>query len=180
MKIGIISSSNRKHSTTDQVAQWVYQHAQQRKDVNVEYHLVELHDYPLPLFGQSNSEKDSETIQKWKDSFATLDGFVFVSAEYNRSIPGFFKNALDYLMAELHDKPVGYVSFGGLGGLAAIQALRLINAEQGMASVRSMVTFSLNIDFESGVFNPQSYHVLDSDKMLDELIRWTQAFLSIR
>ncbi len=180
MKIGIVSTSTRDNSASDQIAKWIYKHAKDRNEDKVEFELIELSDYDVPLFGKVPTAQQAEAIQAWKDTFSRMDGFIFITAEYNRVIPGFFKNALDYLMTELHDKAVGYVSFGGLGGLSAIQSLRLINAEQGMASVRSMVTFSLNVDFEEGQFKPQEYHIHDTDKMIHELIRWTTALNTIR
>ncbi|NLW15636.1 MAG: NAD(P)H-dependent oxidoreductase [Erysipelothrix sp.] len=180
MKIGIISSSMRDDSGTDQIARWIENLATNRGD-GVHYELVSLDQYDLPLFGTKATEKQESDIKKWKDTIASFDGYIMITPEYNRNIPGFFKNSLDYLMAELHDKAVSYVSFGGLGGLAAIQSLRLINAEQAMASVRAMVTLSINLDFDdSKVFSPQPYQYNDAELMFTQLVRWTKAMKTIR
>lgn len=181
MKIGIVSTSMRQGSASDQIATWIHHHAKSRHDDDVIYEFIELEHYDLPLFGKQQSDKQREDIQAWKDKFEAMDGYIFITAEYNRVIPGFFKNALDYLMKELHDKAVGYVGFGGLGGLSAIQSLRLINAEQGLASVKTMVTFSINVDFnEEKSFDPKPYHIKEVDNMMNEVLSWSKGLKSIR
>ncbi len=112
---------------------------------------------------------------------ASFDGYVFITPEFNRVVPGGFKNALEYLTQEVYDKACGYVSYGGLGGLSAIQSLRLVNAEQQMASVRTMLTFSIMSDFEKdGSFTPANYHNKNAHEMLDQLIKWSKAMKTIR
>jgi NAD(P)H-dependent FMN reductase len=49
---------------------------------------------------------------------------VFVTPEYNRSIPAALKNAIDYLYAEWHNKAAGFVSYGLHGGIRAVEQLR--------------------------------------------------------
>lgn len=112
---------------------------------------------------------------------ASFDGYIFVTPEFNRLVPGAFKNALEYLTLEVQDKACGYVSYGGLGGLSAIQSLRLANAEQHLASVRTMLTFSILTDFdEAGYFTPAIYHHKNAHKMIDEVIKWSKGLASIR
>ena len=54
-------------------------------------------------------------------------------------------------------------------------------AEQQMADVGAMATFSLNTDFENfSVFKPNDYHKPTVDKMLDQLLNWTRTLKSIR
>ncbi len=180
MKIAIVSSSMRENSNVDQIAKWMLEESLKRHP-NTEFEIVTLSDYDLPLFGKASTDKQKEDIALWQSKIASFDGYIMISAEYNRAIPGFFKNALDYLMKELHDKAVGYVSFGGLGGLSAIQNLRLINAEQGLASVRGMVTFSINVDFEDQkAFKPMDYHQNDVTNMLTQLLNWSSALKAVR
>lgn len=181
MKIGIVAAYVREGSNTEQVARWTLDHAQSRNIEGVTYELVSLIDYDLPALGSTPTEAQAQAIQNWKDTMAGFDGYVFVTPEYNRATPGFFKNALDYLQPEVNNKAVGYAGFGGLSGLASISGLRVIAAEQQMADIGAMATFSLNTDFENySVFKPMDYHKPTVDKMLDQLNNWTRALNTIR
>ena len=62
-----------------------------------------------------------------------------------------------------------------------IQSLRLINAEQEMASVRTMVTLSLMADFENmSEFKPNAYHLDNAKLMVDQVLSWSKALKTIR
>lgn len=53
------------------------------------------------------------------------DGFVFVTPEYNRSIPASLKNAIDYLAAEWKEKQAAIISYGYIdGGKSAARHLQ--------------------------------------------------------
>lgn len=181
MKIGIVLGSVRDARNGKQVADWVVDYAKSRNDEGVEYELIDIKSFDLPLLGTDASAEQGADIQRFSETMAACDGYVFVTPEYNRSVPGVFKNALDYLQPELHNKAVGYVAYGGLGGLASIESLRLINAEQELASVRTMVTFSLMADFENmSVFKPNDYHVANANGMFTQLLNWSKALKTIR
>jgi NAD(P)H-dependent FMN reductase len=79
------------------------------------------------------------------DSF---DAYIFVTAEYNHGIPGALKNAIDFLFMEWNNKVAGFVSYGGVGGVRAVEQLRLVIAELKVATVRTQVQLSLYTDFE--------------------------------
>ncbi|CAM3518663.1 NADPH-dependent FMN reductase [Erysipelothrix anatis] len=181
MNIGVILGSVREGRNGQAVGKWVMDYAATRSDENVTYELVDLKDYDLPLLGTQPTEAQGQAIQNWSSKIASFDGYVIITAEYNRAVPGALKNALDYLHPEVHNKPVGYVAYGGLGGLSAIQTIRLVAAEQEMASVRTMVTFSLMADFENmSVFKPHDYHTVNAEKMFDQVLLWAKAFKTIR
>ena len=69
MKIGIISGSVREARNATQVAEWVYDFALGRNDEGVEYELVDLADYDLPLLGAAVpeviAESANEAIKAW-------------------------------------------------------------------------------------------------------------------
>ena len=50
-------------------------------------------------------------------AIASQDGFIFIVQEYNHSITGALKNALDYLREEWNNKAAGIVSYGSVGAL---------------------------------------------------------------
>lgn len=181
LKIGIIVASVRDNANGNAVGDWTLNFANNRKDEGVEYELVALKDYDLPMLTTMAYQATGEVIDAWKAKMAEFDGYIFVTPEYNRSLPGAFKNALDFLQPEVNNKPVGYVAYGGLGGLAAIGSLRVIAAEQAMADVRTAVTFSLMTDFENmSVFKPHDYHEANATGMIDQVISWSKALKTIR
>lgn len=82
--------------------------------------------------------EDPEAI-RWQRTIAEYDGFIFVVAEYNHSITGALKNALDQAFNEWFRKPFTAIGYGGVGGARAIEHLRGIGAELHMVSTRSAV-----------------------------------------
>ena len=86
--------------------------------------------------------------QDWAATIGRIDGFVFVTPEYNHSTSGVLKNAIDYLYAEWNNKAMGVVSYGAIGGTRAAEHLRLVDGEMQMADVRTNVALSLITDFK--------------------------------
>jgi chromate reductase len=89
----------------------------------------------LPLYNQDYDENPGENVKRLKTEIKSADGLLFVTAEYNRSIPGVLKNALDhasrpYGQSVWAGKPAGIlgVSVGATGTSAAQQHLRNILA----------------------------------------------------
>lgn len=176
MKIGIIIASVRKERIGDQVANWVFDQSKNREGIN--YEIVDLKDYPLPHYGT----EETSVINQWLEKIKELDGYVFVVPEYNRMIPGAFKNALDYLRnGEVKDKAVAFVGYGGYGAMASIGSLRTLTGQLEMADVGPMVNLSLRTDFEKfHIFKPQEHHVELLTNELDVLENWSKAFKTIR
>lgn len=118
----------------------------------------------------------------WAAKIASFDAFVFVTPEYNHSTSGALKNAIDFLYREWNDKVAGFVSYGGAGGVRAVEHLRLVMAELSVATVRAQVALSLMMDFENfTVFKPrvpQQERALSA--MLDQVIGWGGALKLFR
>ena len=93
-----------------------------------------------PAFGQCSNAH----TKAWSAAVASFDGFVFVTPEYNHSTSGALKNARDYLYNEWVNKAAGFVSYGSMGGVRAVEHLRGIMAELQIADVRAQVTLSLH------------------------------------
>lgn len=180
MNIGIVIGSIRNERNGEAVGNYILEQVTQISPETT-FELVDLKTYDLPFLGATPTEEQAAAIGAWSTKIASFDGYIFVTPEYNRAVPGAFKNALDFLQPELHNKAVGYVGYGGLGALSSIETLRLINAEQEMASVRTMVTFSLMTDFENmSVFKPAPYHADSIQKMLGQVLSWSKALKTIR
>jgi chromate reductase len=89
----------------------------------------------LPLYNQDDDAKQSDSVHRLKGEIAAAQGLLFVTAEYNRSIPGVLKNAIDhasrpYGQSAWAGKPAGLlgVSVGAIGTSMAQQHLRNILA----------------------------------------------------
>ncbi|MFE4415233.1 NADPH-dependent FMN reductase [Streptomyces sp. NPDC056821] len=182
-KIGIILGSTRPGRNGEAVAHWVYEQAAQRTDA--EFELVDLADFKLPLLDEvyppSMGQYDQPHTQDWAQKIASFDGFVIVTPEYNRSVPGALKNAIDFLYAEWTNKAVGFVSYGATGGTRAVEHLRLIAGELQMADVRTQVALSLFNDFENfSDFKPLDMQRATLTTTLDQVISWTNALAPLR
>ena len=137
-KIAIIISSTRDARFADKPAQWLLEKAKARPEFDVE--LLDLRDYDLPFFNEATSNlwspsQDPKAIA-WQKKVAEYDGYIFLVAEYNRSITAALKNALDQAYVEWNKKPAAYVGYGSVGGARAVEQLRLINIELQMVPVR--------------------------------------------
>ena len=103
--------------------------------------LVDLRDFDLPLFDEvaSNAWVPSADPRAlaWQKKMAEFDGYIFVVAEYNRSITGALKNALDQAYVEWARKPMGAIAYGSMGGARALEHLRTIAVELQMVPIRT-------------------------------------------
>ncbi|MDU3175993.1 MAG: NADPH-dependent FMN reductase, partial [Corynebacterium striatum] len=110
-----------------------------------------------------------EKVQAWSDAVDACDGFVFVTPEYNRSVPGPFKNAFDCLAAEWAGKPVAFVGYGPSGAVRAIEAWRPIVVNFSMPQLRNQIEFFLATDWAEGEFRPVDFKVERTTSLLAEL-----------
>ena len=140
-KIALIIGSTRPTRFADKPAQWMLKQAMARTDMDVE--LVDLRDHDLPFFDEmaSNLWMPSQNAKAvaWQKKIGEFDGYIFVVAEYNRSITGALKNALDQAYKEWNRKPMGVIGYGALGAARAVEHLRLIAVELQMVPVRNGV-----------------------------------------
>lgn len=177
LNIGIILGSTRQGRVSPQVGEWVKGIADQRENVN--YEIVDIADFELPFLGTTDGSEPG--IAAWNEKLASLDGFVFIVQEYNHSITGALKNALDFAREAWNNKGAGIVSYGSTGGARAAEHLRGICGELKIADVRTHPTFSLFTDFENGTeFKPQALHLDNVNAMLDEVEAWSGALKTLR
>ncbi|MED4454914.1 NADPH-dependent FMN reductase [Metabacillus fastidiosus] len=177
LNIGIILGSTREGRVSPQVGEWVKNIADKRGDAN--YEIVDIADYNLPFLGTTDGTEPG--IAAWNEKLAELDGFVFIVQEYNHSITGALKNALDFAREAWNNKAAGIVSYGSTGGARAAEHLRGIMGELMIADVRVHPTLSLFTDFENGtVFKPAELHLTNVNAMLDQVIAWSGALETLR
>ena len=177
LKIGIVLGSTREGRVSPQVGEWVKGIADKRGDA--EYEIIDIADFKLPLLGEAGG--DASGAAAWSGKINDCDGFVFIVQEYNHSITGALKNALDYLRDEWNNKAAGIVSYGSVGGARAAEHLRGILSELHVAHVRVHPALSLFTDFENGTdFNPKPVQADSVNQMLDQVIPWTTALKTLR
>jgi len=185
-RIGIVMATTREGRFGDKPARWIYDIASKREDL--EFEILDLRDYPLPLFDEPRSPaygaSERPEVQRWAAKIASLDGFLFVTAEYNRSVPAALKNALDYAYYEWNRKPAAILGYGPLGAARAAEHLRLIAVELQMAPTRAGIHIAT--DAFMSVYMGQKEltefeHLAPSAKAtLDELAWWTHALKAAR
>lgn len=177
LKIGIVLGSTREGRVSPQVGAWVKELADKRGDAA--YEIIDIAEFKLPLLGEAGG--DASGAAAWSARINDCDGFVFIVQEYNHSITGALKNALDYLRVEWNNKAAGIVSYGSVGGARAAEHLRGILSELHVAHVRVHPALSLFTDFENGsVFKPKEVQIESVNQMLDQVISWTTALKTIR
>lgn len=177
LNIGIILGSTRQGRVSPQVGEWVKGIADKRGDAN--YEIVDIADFNLPFLGTTDGTEPG--IADWNAKLASLDGFIFIVQEYNHSITGALKNAIDFAREVWYDKAAGIVSYGSTGGARAAEHLRGILAEQKVADVRTHPTLSLFTDFVDATgFKPQELHLDNVNAMLDEVVAWSGALKTLR
>ena len=188
-RIGVIIGSTRKARFADKPAQWFMDQVKDHPDLDFE--LVDLRDFDLPIFDEVASNAyapaASPEAQKWQDVVKGFDGYVFITAEYNHSITGSLKNALDHDYTGWARKPMGAVAYGSMGGARALEHLRNIAVELQMVPLRNAVHIGGGDFFKvwnGGQDAPMSEiegNLKGSlDSMLDELVWWTKATKAAR
>jgi len=183
LKIGIIVGSTRPGRKAAAVAEWVYEILKTREDA--EFEIVDIDEYRLPLLDEpippSLNRYSQEHTKTWAAKIDSLDAYIFVTPEYNHGTSAALKNAIDYLFIEWNNKAAGFVSYGGAGGVRAVENLRLVMGELKVATVRAQVTLSLFTDFENfTTFKPHDRHDMAVDALADDVIAWGGALKTLR
>jgi NAD(P)H-dependent FMN reductase len=186
-KIAVIIGSIRPNRKGGDVGKWVAEQAKAYGAFDVE--IVDLKDYPLPLFDAPASDfwmpTPNETAAKWQAKLSEFDGYIVVTAEYNRSVPGALKNAIDWAYKPFIKKAVAYVSYGSVGGARAVEHLRNIMTELQAVSVRHAVHIG-GSEFASVFMGQKTWdEVLPTfapftKELFDNLLWWTNATKAAR
>ena len=188
-RIAIVIGSMRPTRFADVPARWILEQAQARDDMEVE--LVDLRDHPLPFFDEMASNlwmpsKNPEAI-RWQQTVGRFDGYIFVVAEYNHSITGVLKNALDQAYKEWNRKPFTAIGYGGTGAVRAVEHLRSIAVELQMVSTHASVHIgggdfmAVHPAFGKKPIEAIEANLLPSTKTsFDELVWWANATMAAR
>lgn len=133
-RIAVVTCSTRPSRLNPFVTQFV-QNFLKDDQPNATLSVLDLNDYSLPLLDEpavpSQLPRDDPTphyvhdhTKKWSTIVRQFDAFIFVTPQYNWSVPASLKNAIDYLYYEWYGKPAAIVSYGTRGGPRAAGHLR--------------------------------------------------------
>jgi NAD(P)H-dependent FMN reductase len=130
-RLALIIGSTRPQRFADKPADWLLEQAAEREDFTLER--IDLRDFDLPFFAEASTNLHAPSVDPkviaWQDAIRPYDGYVFVVAEYNHSVTGALKNALDQAYVEWVRKPFSALGYGATGGARAIEHLRGICIE---------------------------------------------------
>lgn len=185
VKLAVIIGSVRGGRFGPTVARWFAGQAEKHGGVSVD--LIDLVDHPLPLvmppFGEEPDAGTKEVYEGLRVRLEAADAFVVVTPEYNHTTSPVLKNTIDWYLDEWKAKPVGLVSYGGMGGgLRAAEHLRQIFAEVHALTVRDMLSFHNAWDKFEQDGRPVSPEGSEpaAKALLDQLLWWGRTLREAR
>ena len=175
-KIAVIVGSLRRDSINRKLAAAIARLAPS------EFAFEQLEIGDLPLYNQDDDADPAEPVKRLKAELGAAQGFLFVTPEYNRSIPGMLKNAIDhasrpYGQSAWSGKPAGVlgVSMGAVGTALAQQHLRNVLAYLDVPTLGQPEAF---IQAKAGLFDQDDNIGADSRKFLqgwmDRYVAWVK------
>ena len=176
-RIAVIVGSLRKDSFNRKLANALVKLAPS------EFSFKQLEIGDLPLYNQDDDAQQAAPVKRLKAEIAAANGLLFVSPEYNRSIPGVLKNAIDhasrpYGQSAWAGKPAGVlgVSVGAIGTAVAQQHLRNVLAYLDVPTLGQPEAF---IQAKDGLFDGAGNIGSDSkaflQKWMDQYAAWINA-----
>lgn len=179
-RILVILGSTRDGRVGEQVARWLMRKLEDRPEADFE--LVDLRDYPLPIYAGPSGDGPDPAVRRWVDKVAAADGYVVVTPEYNHGYPAPLKGALDHAYREWNRKPVAFVSYGGhAAGYRAVEQLRLVAVELQMVPIREQVGIQspwAAFDRDGELPRPGADEAVR--QMIDDLLWWARALRRAR
>ena len=155
--VAIVLGSVRPGRAAEQVVRWIEDQARQVESVQTVF--FDLRDYNLPLFAEemppSMQAPTLPEAVRLRANVEANDAVLFVTPEYNHSVPAALKNAIDYLPpATLKEKAIGLVGYSWYGAVKPLEHLREILSTFGADVRDQQVGINLGSDFQDGVFAP--------------------------
>jgi NAD(P)H-dependent FMN reductase len=185
-RLQIIIGSTRPTRAADRVAPWVIARAITHGGFDVE--VLDLRDWPLPMFGEhvgtigdfQDPTYSEPIVRRWNQKIKEADAYLIVTPEYNHSIPGVLKNAIDsvFVSFAFRNKPLVAVGYSGgiAGGVRAIEHLAQIAIEAELVPLRTSVIIpqvAEAFDVDGEPINPLADISLKI--ALDDLAWWAAA-----
>jgi len=154
LNLKIIVGSSRQHRSADLVLPWLLDRAQDFGAFNVD--VLDLRDWALPMFDESlrtvGDPRDpiysDPLVRRWNAEISQADAFLFLTPEYNHSLPASLKNAIDSVFFSFsfgfRNKPASTVAYsmGTTGGARAVEHLAQVLIEAEAVPLRNTVLVS--------------------------------------
>nr|WP_294169409.1 NADPH-dependent FMN reductase [uncultured Sphingomonas sp.] len=176
MRIALLIGSLREGSYNARVAEAMTRLA----PAEVEFARSRIDD--LPPYDQDDDKDPAPSVRRFKEEIARADGVMFATPEYNRSVPGVLKNAIDhasrpYGLGVWTGKPAGIigVSVGAIGTATAQQHLRNILAYLDMPTLGQPEVY---LQWKDGLLDEQGNIGEESREFLggwmDKFLAWVR------
>jgi len=167
------------------IAHWFLEEA--RKNGKFELEVVDLKELGLPMLDEPRHPRfrqyEHDHTRAWSARVDAADAYVFVTPEYNYSMPPALVNAVDYLLHEWTYKPASFVSYGGVsGGTRSVQMAKQLLTGVGIMPIPQgvFIPFFLKQMGSDGVFAGDEGNGKAASAMLDELHKWAGALAPLR
>jgi NAD(P)H-dependent FMN reductase len=183
VQLKIIVGSTRQGRAADLFLPWLLGRARGHGGFDVD--LLDLRDWPLPFFAETRATVGNPAdptysqpvVKAWNQKMADADAILFVTPEYNHSIPGVLKNALDSVFASyaLRNKVAAFVGYSGgaVAGARAVEHLVQICFESEMVTLRDCLLVPRVHDAFDADHAPRDPAAQASlDVLLDNLAWW--------
>ena len=181
----VIIASTRPGRAGLSIAEWFVDRARRHGDFEVQ--VADLAEINLPLLDEPNHPRlrryTRQHTKDWSARIERSDAIVLVTPEYNYGYPAAVKNAIDYLHEEWRDKPVGFVSYGGVAaGTRAVQQLKQVVTTLRMVPVVESVNIPFHSQYTDDEGRVHANEAMDqaADAMLNELARIESALRPLR
>jgi chromate reductase, NAD(P)H dehydrogenase (quinone) len=177
LKIGVVIGSLRKDSYNRKLALALA--AMAPEGMVLEHLRID----DLPLYNQDHDANQAASVKRFKTEIASCQGLLFLTPEYNRSIPGVLKNAIDnasrpYGQSAWSGKPAGVlgISVGAIGTAMAQQHLRNVLAYLDVPTMGQPEAFVQN---KEGLFDEKGHIGIESTKLflqgwMDKYVAWVK------
>src|SRR6188508_1369989 len=178
-QIGYVVGSLRKDSNNRKLANALI------KLAPPDFSFKELKIGDLPLYNQDDDKAQAPEVQRFKSELRACDAVMFVTAEYNRSIPGVLKNAIDhasrpYGQSAWAGKPAGIIgaSIGAISTAVAQLHLRTILAYLDMPTLGQPEAY---LQIKDGFFD-EAGNIANADTRkflhgwMDKYVAWVKKF----
>jgi NAD(P)H-dependent FMN reductase len=191
LNLKIIIGSTRPGRAADKVVPWITGLAGRHAAFTVE--TLDLRDWALPFFAETfetvgdprNPAYSDPVVKRWNQRIAEADAYLFITPEYNHSVPAVLKNAIDSVFASFafRNKPAGFVAYSGgiAAGVRAVEHLAHIAIEAELVPLRSTVLIPLvGAAFDDSGQPTDPAAGIAAEIMLDDLAWWAAALRRAR